>query len=284
MGRPGVQIIIPFYNAEEYLEKCLDSVLYQTFSDWQAIIINDGSTDGSANIAKRYAEKDDRFIYSELDKNSGAAAARNAGLEMLDSEYTAFLDSDDVWDSEMLASLYEKAKKFSCDVVQCRYMYVFPGGRTSVPRGAFKKDVLLRGRELRSVYRKMMTGIYMNHVCIKLIRTELLKGLCFDTSLETCEDLKFCIDIFKKVKTYYFTDKILYHYVRRENSLTGSGLSFGQKLKANRRVSESLKEALPLWGIDNVFYRTLSTARPYTIAISKIIRMAEEKLFGRCGD
>lgn len=131
-------------NADEYPEKCLDSVLYQTFSDRQAIIINDGSTDGSANIAKRYAEKDDRFIYSELDKNSGAAAARNAGLEMLDSEYTAFPDSDDVWDSEMLAALYEKAKKFSCDVVQCRYMYVFPGGRTSIPRGAFKKDVLLR--------------------------------------------------------------------------------------------------------------------------------------------
>ena len=66
-------------------------MLYQTFSDRrQAIIINDGSTDGSANIAKRYAEKDDRFIYTELDKNSGAAAARNAGLEMLDSEYTAF--------------------------------------------------------------------------------------------------------------------------------------------------------------------------------------------------
>ena len=83
----------------------------------------------------------------------------------------------------------------------------------------------------------MSTGINMNHVCMKLIRTELIKDIRFDPTLKTAEDLKFCVELFCKVESYYFINRAFYHYCRNEESLTGRGLGGREKLKANRRVS-----------------------------------------------
>jgi len=124
----------------------------------------------------------------------------------------------------------------------------------------------------------MMTGINMNHVCMKLIRTDKIGALRFDTSLKTAEDLHFSIRLFHKIKKYCFTDKVLYHYRRSSGSLTGKGLSFKEKFKANRFVSKELLRALPVWGIDNFYYRALSLMRPYIIIVSKIFRILREKV------
>ena len=126
----------------------------------------------------------------------------------------------------------------------------------------------------------MMTGITMNYVCMKLVKTSLISDLRFDTHLKTAEDLHFCIRLFKNVKKYCFINKALYHYCRNENSITGKGLSSKEKLKANRYVSKEMAKALPDWGIDNLYYRFLTYARPYTIILSKIVRILREKLNG----
>lgn len=279
MIKPTVQIIIPVYNAERYLRRCLDSVREQKFEAWQAFLINDASKDRSLDIIEEYVKKDKRFLLIDQKENGGASRARNTALDALGAKYVAFLDSDDTWEKDMLQTLVDVAEKNGSDVVQARYMYDFEGGKRIVPKGAFGKDVTLEGKDLRKVYIKMMTGINMNHVCMKLIRTDLVKVLRFDEALKTAEDLKFSVELFKKVKKYDFVDKILYHYYRNENSLTGKGLGYKVKLDANRRVSECLVEALPTWGMDNAFYRSLSRMRPYTIMLSKIQRMVCEKMF-----
>lgn len=281
MNKPEVQIIIPLYNAQDYISFCLDSLKSQTFENWQAIIVDDASSDGGADIVKQYAETDSRFVYIRQEKNGGVATVRNVALSKLTAKYTAFLDSDDYWEKDMLSVLVENAKKYDCDVCQCRYIYDYPGGKQVAPPGAFKEDTFCSGKSLRRVYRKMMTGINMNHVCMKLIKTELISNLKFDTELKTAEDLQFCIKMFHHVKTYCFVNKILYHYRRSENSLTGKGLSGKEKLKANKKVSQDLLGALPLWGIDNLFYRFLSVARPYIIIVSKIVRIFKEKFFSK---
>ncbi len=278
MNNPKVQIIIPVYNAEKYLKKCLDSVKMQTFTDWQAIIIDDASSDGSADIIKEYCSADERFVHIKLEVNGGVAVARNVALSRLSSKYAAFLDADDYWEHDMLALMAEKAEKNASDVVQCRFIYDFPNGKQFLPKGAFSKDVSLCDKSLKQVYIKMMTGINMNHVCMKLIRTQLLDGLKFDTQLKTAEDLNFCIKLFKKVKRYDFVNKTLYHYCRNETSLTGKSLSALEKFKANNRVSADLAEALPDWGMDNIFYKGLSYMRPYIITVSKIWRIILEKI------
>ena len=128
---------------------------------------------------------------------------------------------------------------------------------------------------------KMSTGIKMNHVCMKLIRTELIKDIRFDTTLKTAEDLKFCTKLFCNVESYYFINKAFYHYCRNEESLTGRGLGGREKLKANRRVSGDMLKAIKELGIDTPLLKILCILRPYTIIVSKILRMVKEKLFSK---
>lgn len=276
-----IQIIIPVYNSSETLGKCLDSLKAQTYTCWQAIVVDDKSKDNSLDILNEYAARDSRFRVVAAEKNGGSSAARNIALDMADSEYVAFLDSDDYWEPDMLETLLEKADEYGCDVVQCRFIYDFPGGRLLLPAGAFDKDIYLEGRKLNKVYLKMMTGINMNHVCMKLIRTSLIKDIRFDSTYRTAEDLDFCVRLFGSADKYYFSTKPMYHYCRWENSLTGRGLSFKVKLDANRRVSKTMLTMLPRWGIDNWFYRMLTLLRPYIIIISKVFRMFREKLLTR---
>jgi glycosyltransferase involved in cell wall biosynthesis len=281
MKEPQVQIVIPVYNAEKYLRRCLSSVKSQTYSKWQAIIVDDASIDRSAEIIGEYCSTDSRFMCVKQNQNGGAAKARNAALPYLTSEYTAFLDADDYWESDMLSLMIERAITNASDIVQCRFIYDFPGGKQVLPKGAFSKDVSLYGSSLKQVYIKMMTGINMNHVCMKLIRTNLIQELQFNTSLKTAEDLAFCIKLFQKVKKYDFINKAFYHYCRHETSLTGNGLSLAEKFQANKRISKDLMDALPIWGIDNAFYKGLSYLRPYVITASKIYRTIYSKVFSK---
>ena len=113
-----ISIIIPVYNVEKYLQECLDSILNQTFGDYEIICVDDGSTDSSNNILEEYKKKDPRFIVVHQD-NQGAAAARNKGIELAKGEYIQFLDSDDYFEPDMLEKLYSAAIKNNADMVVC---------------------------------------------------------------------------------------------------------------------------------------------------------------------
>ncbi len=273
-----VQIVTPVYNSSKTLKKCLDSLLNQTFRDWQVILVDDASKDNSLELINQYIKADERIKCISLEKNGGSSNARNQALKIIDAEYVAFLDSDDYWEPQMLENMISQAKKYDCDVVQCRFIYDFPGGRTFLPKGAFSKEQVLEGKKLRKVYRRMMTGINMNHVCMKLIRSELISGMYFDTSLPTAEDLEFCVRLFDKVKKYSFITDVMYHYCRYETSLTGSAMPFKTRLNSNRKVSRVMAKHLKPWGINTVGYKLLTYFRPYTIIVSKIIRIIREKI------
>ena len=112
---PKVSIIIPVYNVEKYLKKCLDSVINQTLKDIEIICIDDGSTDSSYTILNEYAQKDNRFVILKQ-KNNGAGAARNKGIEIAKGEYLYFLDSDDFVDITLLEKAHTKIKENDCDI------------------------------------------------------------------------------------------------------------------------------------------------------------------------
>ena len=116
---PKISVIIPVYNVEKYLRECLDTVVNQTVRDIEIICVNDGSTDSSLSILNEYAEKDQRFrVLSQ--KNQGAGAARNAGLEVAKGDYLAVLDSDDKYDLSMLQKLLDLARENDLDIAICR--------------------------------------------------------------------------------------------------------------------------------------------------------------------
>ena len=279
MNQPKVQIIVPVYNAAKYIERCFESLKNQTYSNWEAIVIDDASTDNSREIVKTYTESDSRFTFIPLDENLGVSKVRNIALSNIKEKYTAFLDSDDYWEPDMLETMVNKAEETNCDVVQCRFIYDYPGGKQVLPKGAFNKDIYLDRTNMKKVYFRMATGINMNHVCMKLIKSELIKGMQFDTTLKTAEDLNFCVEMFSGVSKYCFINKAMYHYSRNAESLTGKGLGGKEKLRANRQVAKNMVKELPNWGINTLYWRTLCTLRPYIIILSKIIRNIKEKIF-----
>ena len=119
-----MSVIMPLYNAEKYLEECLDSVMAQTFTDFELICVNDAATDATLEIAERFRAKDSRIKILNNDVRSGAAYARNKGMEDAQGEYLAFLDGDDIFDEGMLGAAYQTAIDCMADIVMYEYKHV----------------------------------------------------------------------------------------------------------------------------------------------------------------
>ena len=117
---PAISIIIPMYGVEKYLRRCLDSVLNQTFTDWQAICVNDGSPDKSGEIAREYAARDKRFIVIDKE-NGGLSDARNVGMQHATGDYILYLDSDDFIHPQTMEISYALAKRDGSDIVSFTY-------------------------------------------------------------------------------------------------------------------------------------------------------------------
>ena len=139
MNQPKVSVIIPVYNTEKYLRECLDSVVNQTLKETEIICVDDGSTDESSEILKRFAEKDHRVqVYRT--ENRGAGAARNEGLKHAKGEYCSFLDADDLFEREMLSRAWEKAEAEQLDlVVFASDNFYSENGKTSGSQGIAKE-------------------------------------------------------------------------------------------------------------------------------------------------
>jgi len=148
-----VSIIIPVYNGEKYISECLESIRVQTLASFEVLIIDDGSDDKSGIIAEKFAKKDERFIYTRVDRG-GVANARNKGLELARGEYIGFVDCDDTVEPEYLETLYRTAKDNECDISSCNYYIV----RTK----PFYLRWKVGTRKLKSgIYTK---EFYLNHV------------------------------------------------------------------------------------------------------------------------
>ena len=122
---PLISVIVPVYKVEKYLHRCVDSILVQTYTNLEIILVDDGSPDRCGAICDEYAAKDSRIrvIHQE---NGGLSAARNAGLDVCSGEYIAFVDSDDWLDPEMYAVMMAQVREYGCDVVMCDCVKEFP--------------------------------------------------------------------------------------------------------------------------------------------------------------
>lgn len=118
-----ISVIVPIYNVEQYLPKCIDSILNQTYKNLEIILVDDGSTDASAKLCDEYAQKDSRVVVLHKE-NGGASSSRNAGLDVASGEYIAFVDSDDWLDSNMYADMMDISLKYDADIVECGYKYI----------------------------------------------------------------------------------------------------------------------------------------------------------------
>ncbi|MDD6093718.1 MAG: glycosyltransferase [bacterium] len=211
MKKIKVSVIVPVYNVEEYLARCLDSLVNQSLKDIEIIVVNDGSPDNSQKIIDNYCKKY-KNIKSFIKENGGLSDARNFGIEKAQGEYIAFLDSDDYVTIDMYMEMYNKAKSGNFDMVVCDLNYVYDDKIIKASCNIKKdtnniKDVML------NIYPAAWNKIFKRNLMDKGIRFK--KGVWF-------EDVEFIYRLLPYINTIGVVHKAFNQYVQREGSITNT--------------------------------------------------------------
>jgi len=206
MVNPQITVIVPIYNAESYLRDCLNSILNQTFFDFEAILVNDGSTDNSLSIIKEYSQKDERFRYVDK-QNEGVSATRQRGLEEARGEFVIHCDSDDIVSPSWLKELHNAITKSSADMAICDFERIYKNQKmVFIQRPA----QLVSAQIAIDIINGKIWGVCWN----KLIRLSCIRnnGISFNPNMRLNEDSLFnCLLLLKNIKVVYVSE-ILYYY------------------------------------------------------------------------
>lgn len=238
MLHPKISIIVPVYNAEKYLERCVNSLKNQSFSEIEIILVNDSSTDSSLEICQKSAMEDPRIKVISNAKNEGAGRARNVGLEVATGEYIGFVDSDDFIDLDMYRVLYEKAVEYDSDLVMSGFFLVggsiFSKAGKYIRKTYFDKDTHFDTAESLKKLKMGTVGSlpededdskYGVSVCKNLFRHEIIKHnkIAFQSEREVfSEDMLFMVDYISCIKKATGIKGAFYHYCRNEGSVSKS--------------------------------------------------------------
>lgn len=222
-----ISVIVPIYNAEQYLEQCLDSIVSQTLKDIEIILIDDGSTDGSAEICKKYLA-DSRVSYYRKE-NEGLAAARDDGMMRANGEYIGFVDSDDWLKPEMYEKMYAAAKSNDSDIVFCNCQqnengHVFT---PEMPTGAYDREAIkikILPKTLAYIGKNGSKRAIRWCNWLRIYKAETLKqnGIKFDRRLRRSQDLQLTYEATLVAQNYYYIGEPLYH-----NRVVSDSLSRG---------------------------------------------------------
>jgi len=202
-----VSVIVPVYNASDYLEECLNSIISQTYKDLEIILIDDGSTDDSGTICDRYKEQDGRIVVIHQD-NKGVSNARNRGLEIASGQLITFVDSDDTIDPNMIITLYNDLTDNQASVVISSYStlkdeYLKPVGNSGTIFVFSKDEAIIN----------LISGKYfIGGLCTKLYKSDIIKTCRMDENLKINEDVLMNYHVFENSEKILFHDTCLYHY------------------------------------------------------------------------
>jgi len=248
---PEISIIVPVYNVELYLRRCIDSILAQTFTNFECILINDGSPDNCPAICDEYAVKDSRIIVIHQ-KNAGVSAARNAGLDIALGEWIGFVDSDDWCDPEMFEILYKNAKEQQADISVCDVRFVFDENMTVNIKKKCSDVVIMDSNIaiLNSFENRRFWGYSYNKLANKRLFSLDCKSLRFNESFIFCEDRLFDFYLLKRARKIVYFPQAYYNYYQHDNSvsaITGvkimprASISFYNVYKKMLQIEENKK-------------------------------------------
>ena len=240
-----ITIVIPVYNVEKYLEKCLDSILSQTYTNLDILCINDGSTDHSLKICQKYQKKDSRIRVIDQE-NKGLAAVRNIGIRQAEANIISFIDSDDYIDPDFIEKLYACMIKNKADIVVANVKYENAGNRNDLLSEDYKNNVILNREEAMKEYLNVNGGIG-NYIVNKLYDRKVFNEIEFPEN-RLFEDAYTMFKILNQAQKIVIEKNVYYHYCLREDSITGqydpSSENF-DLLKANKAKSHFICEEFP---------------------------------------
>ncbi len=214
-----ISVVVPIYNVEKYLRLCLDSLLMQTYTNFEVLMINDGSPDDSANICKEYLAKDRRFQYFEKE-NSGPSDTRNYGIDHSKGEYITFVDSDDWLKESFLADLYEAITRTGADIALSTYIkYDDLQSVYNIPIiGEYYERIWMSDEFIRELPKLEMKDNSYSNPWAKLFKRELFRTIRFPKG-KLIEDTRTNIKLFLESSRLVYINKCLYFYRIRGGSV-----------------------------------------------------------------
>lgn len=270
---PKVSVIVPVYNVEKYLRKCLDSLVNQTLEDIEIIIVNDGSPDASQDIIDEYVLKYPHLLKSIITENGGQGSARNYGIDIATGEYIGFVDSDDYVALDMYEKLYVKAKETDSDIVSCGNFVVNENGDI-IQQDTYKNHLKTFTLE------QVRTYIFDKSSCWnKIYKTKFLRNSNIRfRSKKWYEDFDFATNIALSTEKISIIEEALYYYLRR----VGSTMQNSNVVR-NEEILEAFDEILKFSKQNNLYdmyfneIEYLALTRIYIATIIRIIRAESSK-------
>ena len=238
---PKVSIIVPVYNAQEYLKRCVDSILSQDYRDFELLLMDDGSKDASGEICDAYAQQDGRVrvIHKE---NSGVSDTRNQALELARGTFLQFLDSDDWIVPEATRLLVRSMEEYNCDMVISDFYRV--SGERLAQKGDIEEDKVMSRQEFASYMIENPADFYYGVLWNKMYRRSIIEEyhIRMDTSISWCEDFLFNLEYILHANVFYALQAPVYYYVKTKGSLASQGLSITKTVKMKFMVFEYYNE------------------------------------------
>lgn len=237
-----VSVIVPIYNVEKYLDKCLDSLVHQTLQEIEILAINDGSPDQSQKIIDRYVQEYPDKVVGLIKPNGGIASVRNYGIEHATGEYIGYLDGDDYVEPEMFEKLYEAAKREDADVSICNFYFTYEDHEEPFTEGPYSscKEMMIK------LHAVLWNKIYRTDF-VKELGNRFIEGYRY-------EDASYMYKLAPHMKKFVFVDEPLLHYVQRPGS---SMASHNHKVKEVVYIFEDLYEYFKNQGIYQEYYEEL---------------------------
>lgn len=258
---PTVSIIVPVYNAEATLRRCIDSILNQEYADFELLLVDDGSKDASGEICDQYALRDSR-VHVTHKKNTGVSDTRNTALAIAQGDYLQFLDSDDWITPDATSLLVRTAEKNQCDLVISDFYRVI-GDRLS-RKGDISDGGVLSREEYAAYMMENPADFYYGVLWNKLYRREIVERhqLRMNAELNWCEDFMFNLEYIRHAETFCALPVPIYYYVKSKGSLANSSLG----------ITKIVKMKLMIFEYYNRFYKYVLDEEEYEKSRLKVYR------------
>ena len=222
MTNETIDILIPIYNGEKYIQKCLDSLLAQTYKNIRIVVADDGSTDKTSSIVKSYLKKHDNIeLYAKQNEKS-ISKTRNFLLTKIKSPLFTFFDSDDYAEPTYIETLFNLLKKYNVDMSLCGKSRHNENKTINLEKLNKSRNSLIFMNKQEVLAEMLSSNLFNGTVYCKLMKTEKLGNANFDENIHYGEDLDFCFKIMQNCNSFVYTNKMLYHYIIRDGSIVTS--------------------------------------------------------------
>lgn len=272
-----VSIIVPVYNAEKYLSACIESVINQTNSNWELILVDDGSSDKSLDICKSYAEEHKTKIKVYHKKNEGQYLTRMFGIELCTGEYIGFLDADDFLDKEYVNTIIKYIEETQAEVI-CFGFQIWDNEIKKIISVLEKKQYELFSslKERQFVYEQIVSGKLTGSVCSKVFKTSSIKAAYINDSIvkekRYAEDAFQSFSIMADVENILYINSKLYFYRNNETGASKGVNKRGLDYYNTKYVFELIRENLLTWKMDKYIYLKQLYARNFNETIYHLLK------------